>query len=143
MNPGGENGADGGPADESIDGPEKGESADRVYVTDAAEFEPGDRAVVEVQGVEIAVMNVDGDLHAVGNYCPHMGGPCAQGRVSGMFNREIGEEMRRVKEGGVVSCPWHGWEFDLTTGRHEGHSGARLPVYDTVLADGSVYVVTT
>lgn len=116
-------------------------TADRVYVADAAELESGDRVVVEVRGVEIAVLDVGGEYRAVGNYCPHMGGPCAQGRVSGMYDRDAGEEMQRVKEDGVVSCPWHGWEFDLETGRHEGHSGARLPVYDVVVDDGRVYVV--
>lgn len=111
-----------------------------VYVADASELGPGERIVVEVRGVEIAVLNVAGELHAVGNYCPHMGGPCGQGRVGPLFDREADEEMTRRKTDGVIACPWHGWEFDIETGRHEGHSGARLPVYGVVRRDEEIYL---
>lgn len=55
---------------------------------------------VEIQGKEIALFNVGGAVCAINHVCPHQGGPLAEGGL----------------EGKVVTCPWHGWQFDVTTG---------------------------
>ena len=55
---------------------------------------------VTVQGREIALFNVGGKICAIHHVCPHQGGPLAEGGL----------------EGNVVTCPWHGWQFDVTTG---------------------------
>lgn len=55
---------------------------------------------VEVQGKEIALFKVGGTVYALYHVCPHQGGPLAEGGI----------------EGSVVTCPWHGWSFDVTTG---------------------------
>jgi nitrite reductase/ring-hydroxylating ferredoxin subunit len=64
------------------------------------EIPPGTGLTVEVQGVWIALFNVDGSFHAVDNTCPHAGGPLGEGHL----------------EGHVVECPWHGWRFNVQTG---------------------------
>lgn len=51
----------------------------------------------------IAVFNVDGEFFALDGICPHQGGPLGQGSLSGC----------------VVTCPWHGWQFDVRTGQHQ------------------------
>ena len=61
---------------------------------------PGASLCVEVEGAPVALFNVEGRVYAITNICPHAGGPLSEGLVSAT----------------VVSCPWHGWPFDLTDG---------------------------
>jgi len=67
-----------------------------------SEIPAGAAKEVTVGDRVIAVFNVDGTLHALDGICPHAGGPLAKGEVAGS----------------IVTCPWHGWQFDVTTGRH-------------------------
>ena len=55
----------------------------------------------QVNGTTVAVANVGGQFYAVNNTCLHRGGPLGQG----------------VLEDNVVTCPWHGWQYDVTTGK--------------------------
>ncbi len=66
-----------------------------VAVGSALECLAGDRIV--------ALFNVDGAIFALDGVCPHQGGPLGKGRLTG----------------GVVTCPWHGWQFDVRTGKHQ------------------------
>lgn len=81
--------------------------------------------VVEAGGRTIALFNVDGVLYAMTNVCPHDGGPLGEG----------------ILQGTVVTCPWHGWPFDVTCGRRgfdgEGPSIRTFPVH---VEDGVVFV---
>jgi nitrite reductase/ring-hydroxylating ferredoxin subunit len=65
---------------------------------------PGTARLVNVAGLEIALSNVDGELHALDNACTHQWGPLAEGQL----------------EGHVVTCPWHGSPFDVRTGEALG-----------------------
>jgi nitrite reductase/ring-hydroxylating ferredoxin subunit len=67
----------------------------------ADEIPPGGTKVVQVREHVVAIFNLDGTLHAIENACPHQGGPLGEGYLEG---------------DGVVSCPWHGWTFDVRTG---------------------------
>ena len=69
-------------------------SVDDVPPGNSAEFVAGDRI--------IALFNCDGTFYALDGVCPHAGGPLAEGTLSGT----------------IVTCPWHGWQFDVTTGQH-------------------------
>ena len=89
----------------------------RAAVMSAADLPPGGRARVEAFGTEVAVFNVDGELFAVANACPHHGGPLCHGRVSGARLPSDPYEHKWGRENRVLTCPWHGWEFDLETGR--------------------------
>jgi nitrite reductase (NADH) small subunit len=63
----------------------------------------------------IALFNVDGEFHALDGICPHQGGPLGKGQLAGC----------------IVTCPWHGWQFDVTTGQHQTSASllhARFPV---------------
>lgn len=73
----------------------------RLYRTlKVGELAPGESRTVEVNGQDIALFNVSGSFYALDNVCPHRGGPLGEGFL----------------EGNVVTCPWHGWKFDLNTG---------------------------
>ena len=110
------------------------------YVEQVDAIAPGDRVLIDRQGREIGVFNVDGAFYAVGNYCPHMGGPCAEGRLSGMFDADEQGNVTFERDGEILCCPWHGWQFDLADGHHLGLSKKRLLTYETVVKDGAVYV---
>lgn len=63
---------------------------------------PGTGKEVTVGDRVVAVFNVDGRFHALDGICPHAGGPLGEGTLNGP----------------IVTCPWHGWQFDVSTGRH-------------------------
>ncbi len=70
----------------------------------------GQVKAAEVNGVTVCLANVDGELAALDNWCPHRGAPLAEGWL----------------EGGSVVCPWHSWTFSLKTGE------AEYPVHERV-----------
>jgi len=81
------------------------------------------RAVVEVDGAEIAVFVVEGEAHAFANACPHEGNPLHEGDILG----------------DTLTCAYHGWKFDLDTGAClVGEEPAR--VYRARIEDGEVVV---
>jgi nitrite reductase/ring-hydroxylating ferredoxin subunit len=81
------------------------------------EIPPGSRKLVEVGGRSIAVFNLDGEFFALRNRCPHQGGPLCSGvQFSALTAGEPGE-YDRSRPGELIRCPWHGWEFDIRTGR--------------------------
>jgi nitrite reductase/ring-hydroxylating ferredoxin subunit len=74
--------------------------SERVKIAVRSEIPPGSGKVVVVLGRVLALFNVDGEFYAVDNSCPHRGGPLGEGFLQGR----------------VVTCPWHGWQFDVKTG---------------------------
>ena len=82
----------------------------------AAEIAPGGRKIVEVAGRSIGVFNVDGTFYALRNVCPHQGAPLCMGSVKGTAEMSRAGEYVWGREGRILRCPWHGWEFDLATG---------------------------
>jgi nitrite reductase (NADH) small subunit/3-phenylpropionate/trans-cinnamate dioxygenase ferredoxin subunit len=76
-----------------------------VTVAKAEEIPPGTGKTVDVNGVWIALFNVDGSFYAMDNTCPHAGGPLGEGHLTSH----------------VVECPWHGWEFNVCTGERVGN----------------------
>ncbi len=71
-----------------------------IPIAQLAECPPG-AALERVAGDRIvALFNVDGILHALDGVCPHQGGPLGQGRL----------------QGAILTCPWHGWQFDVQSG---------------------------
>lgn len=73
-----------------------------VPLASVSDIPPGTGSEFTIEGRIIAVFNSEGTLHALDGICPHAGGPLAEGRL----------------QGNVVTCPWHGWQFDVSTGRH-------------------------
>lgn len=77
---------------------------------------PGGKKLIEVQGREIGVFNVAGEFYALRNYCPHRGAPLCKGRITGVMNGPEPGTYELERDGEVIRCPWHGYEFDITTG---------------------------
>ena len=89
----------------------------RYVVSRVGEIPPGERKIVEVEGRSIGVFNVGGRFYALRNRCPHQGGPLCEGRLSGLVLSPRPGEYECDREGEILRCPWHGWEFDITTGQ--------------------------
>jgi 3-phenylpropionate/trans-cinnamate dioxygenase ferredoxin subunit len=81
------------------------------------EIPPGERKIVEVEGRSIGVFNVDGVFYALRNRCPHQGGPLCRGTIAAFVSSTKPGEYQVSRHGQMLRCPWHGWEFDITTGQ--------------------------
>lgn len=103
--------------------PADGEWTDLVG---ADELEPGD--VVEVlvgeRPVAVACVASAGGrrFHALDGVCPHAGGPLGDGTV----------------DGGQLTCPWHGWSYDLVTGRSAVDPAVAVTPFEVRERDGRV-----
>jgi nitrite reductase/ring-hydroxylating ferredoxin subunit len=88
-----------------------------VIVCPMEELEPGERKLVQLDGVEIAVINVGGNLYAFRNACPHQGAPMVYGSVSGTMLPSDPQQLQYGCHDEIIRCPLHGWGFDLKTGK--------------------------
>ncbi|WP_431284967.1 Rieske (2Fe-2S) protein [Humitalea sp. 24SJ18S-53] len=116
-----------------------------VFVGQEDEIPEGGRKVVVAGGIEIGVFRVDGQLQAWRNECPHQGGPVCQGKMMKGVEERLDADRRSLgihyKEGSLhVVCPWHGYEFDLRTGRHAGLDRIRLAAHKVTVRQGAVFV---
>jgi 3-phenylpropionate/trans-cinnamate dioxygenase ferredoxin subunit len=109
-------------------------------VCNAAELPVGAKKIVEIGSKSVGVFNVHGKYFAIRNVCPHQFAPLCKGRVTGTTAPSKVGEYVWEKEGEIIRCPWHGWEFDITTGRSifNPHK-VRVKTYDVTveLPDGT------
>jgi nitrite reductase/ring-hydroxylating ferredoxin subunit len=85
----------------------------------------GTALVAQAGETEVAVFHCEDGFHATQGACLHLQGPLGRGKL----------------EGCVVSCPWHGWQYDVRTGENEFDRAIRLETYEVVVEDGEVKVV--
>ncbi len=95
-----------------------------VKVGSLSSLPPGSMRSAEAGGIELAVCNINGEVHAIGNTCPHAGGPLSEGALNG----------------NMVTCPWHAWEYDCRTGQNDFDPDVKVPVY-AVRVDGDDILV--
>jgi nitrite reductase/ring-hydroxylating ferredoxin subunit len=90
----------------------------------------------------VGVYNVGGALYAIANYCAHEGAPLCTGYVGGTneYAPNRAGQLQFVRDGEIVRCPWHQWEFDLTTGQTLSDPTRKIRTYQVDVADGEVYV---
>lgn len=93
-------------------------------VAAVADVPPGTSKEVMAGDKIVALFNVAGTFHALDGICPHAGGPLGEGEL----------------EGCVVTCPWHGWQFDVTTGANCLNEKVRHPSYAVRVEGGDVLV---
>jgi nitrite reductase/ring-hydroxylating ferredoxin subunit len=74
--------------------------ADFVRVANRNDIPAGEARMFEVNGRQVAVFHTAGGFHAIDNVCAHQGGPLAEGEL----------------DGNTVTCPWHGWTYDVSSG---------------------------
>ena len=98
----------------------------RTRVGETRDITAGSGRIVEAGGRPVAVFNVDGAFYAIDNESPHRGGPLGDGRLAGA----------------VVTCPWHGYRYDVRTGAHQLNAAFHVPCYPVTVEGGVVYVDT-
>jgi nitrite reductase (NADH) small subunit len=103
-----------------------------------ADFEPGRMRIVEAGGRSIGVYNTGAELFAVLNVCPHQLAPVCSGTVSGTMLPSDPETLLYGMEHRVLRCPWHGWEFDLSSGETLFRKDKRRLLTFPVVVEGGV-----
>ena len=88
------------------------------------EVPPGTVKRVQAGEEEVALANVDGELYATQGHCLHLQGPLAEGRLDGTF----------------LTCPWHGWRYDLRTGLNDFDHAIRLRTFEVRVEDGEIEI---
>jgi nitrite reductase/ring-hydroxylating ferredoxin subunit len=86
-------------------------------VAAADDIPPGSRKLVNVKGRPIVVFNVAGEYFGLLNRCPHQGGNLCEGKLTGLLEAAEPGQYRYSRQGEILRCPWHGWEFDVRTGQ--------------------------
>jgi nitrite reductase (NADH) small subunit len=89
-----------------------------------ADVPPGTIREVHVGGKVVALANVGGQFHAIDNVCLHRGGPLADG----------------VLEGSVVTCPWHGWQYDVASGKVGQNPSVGVASYPVEVRGEEIFV---
>ena len=111
----------------------------------AAAFPDPGRKVVEVDGTAVGVFRLNGKFTAFENVCPHMGGPVCQGKIIARVEERVASDKTSLglsfsKDQTNVACPWHGYEFDISTGVHQGNPRMRLRVVKVEVVDGELVI---
>jgi nitrite reductase/ring-hydroxylating ferredoxin subunit len=95
-----------------------------VTVARTEDVPPGTLMPARAGETEIALAHCDGAFHAIQGSCLHLQGPLGEGRL----------------EGCVLTCPWHGWQYDVRTGENEFDLAIKLQTYEVRVRDGEVQV---
>lgn len=96
-----------------------------MTVAKVGDVKPGEAKVVVVLGRLVALYNVNGAFYATENTCLHRGGPLGEGFL----------------DGAIVTCPQHGWQYDVRTGSNFMNPAATLRTYRVFVEDGAVKIV--
>jgi nitrite reductase (NADH) small subunit len=121
-----------------------GRLVSRHRVCSVDELPPGSRKIVNVDGRSIGVFNSSGEYYAVRNTCPHQGAELCLGRVGGTLLPAGPHEYVYGLAGRILRCPWHGFEFDLATGRSLfDPEGFRVKTYPVTVEEGAVMLETS
>jgi nitrite reductase/ring-hydroxylating ferredoxin subunit len=108
------------------------------------EFPAGGHRVVMMGRLEIGVFNVDGELYALPNICPHAQGPLCEGPVTGEWLCTAASGFKFDYDGRrrIIVCPWHGAEFDIPTGRCLSSAKFKVRSFPVTISEGRVTVST-
>ena len=120
---------------------EAAERRRRYFVCPASELGPGERVVRDLDGRSVGVFNVEGAFFALHNRCPHRGGALCLGPVTGTTLSSDDGRYVYGRAGRILRCAWHGWEFEIESGRSLVDPKVRAKTFPVVVEDGGVYVL--
>jgi nitrite reductase/ring-hydroxylating ferredoxin subunit len=95
-----------------------------IRVAAVGDIPAGSGKTVDAGGKQIALFNAGGKFFAIDNSCKHRGGPLGEGELDGT----------------TVICPWHGWEYDVTTGANHDDASVKLGCYAVKVEGDEVLV---
>ncbi len=96
----------------------------RISVAKISDVPSGEGRVVDAGGKTLALFNVGGTYYAIDNTCAHRGGPLGEGELDGT----------------IVTCPWHGWRWDVTTGANANNPAIKVPCFPVMVEQGEIFV---
>lgn len=113
----------------------------RYILCKASALAPGERLIVDVDGRSIGLFNIAGQFYALHNRCPHVGGALCHGPLTGtaLPAHQRGEYVYG-QEGRILRCAWHGWEFEVETGRCLSDTKVRAKTFAVTVEDGEVVI---
>ncbi len=118
-------------------------SGQRFTVCHRDELKPGERRIVDDGKQGIGVFNVDGKFYAIKNVCPHAGAELCRGTIHATHKPSDVGEFAPAYHGRILRCPWHGWEFDVVSGKGLYDRNGRVATYVVEIDEaGNVVVVT-
>ncbi len=100
--------------------------AEFVKAARTSDVQPGSSKVVSVGGKALALFNLEGTFYCIDNVCVHRGGPVGEGFIQGT----------------TVTCPWHGWQYEITTGACKTNPSAKLAAREVKIEGEDVLVST-
>lgn len=118
----------------------------RIEVASVEDLDNGDRILVETEDDQsIGVFNIDGEYFALQNRCLHRDGPVCRGDIDGKLRSEWekpGEPENRKYDFDTptITCPLHGWEYEVATGKHVGDESYQLNTYDVVVDGDKIFL---
>ena len=95
-----------------------------VKVAEVGDIAADQGKVIEIGGTPVALFNVAGTFYAIDNVCLHMGGPLGEG----------------ILKEAVVTCPWHGWQYDVKTGALLGNPAVNVQSYEVKIENDAIYL---
>ena len=115
-----------------------------VMVGALADIADGDHRIYRIGALEVGVFRQGASVVAWENRCPHAGGPVCQGRIYRKVEEVLAADRTsqglRFSSTPQIVCPWHGFEFDVATGRHPGDPKMRLRPVEASVREGRIYV---
>jgi nitrite reductase (NADH) small subunit len=116
-----------------------------LFVARAADLKEGERQIVRSGQAAIGVLRAKGKIYAYYNECPHQGGPVCEGLIIHRVQEDIGPDktyrgMKYADDLHLV-CPWHGWEFNIETGRCAGDGRQAIRKCKVVERNDEIYIV--
>lgn len=117
----------------------------RTRVCAVSELAPGEKRLVRGGRRELLLCRAaDGEVYALGSVCPHQGAPLVRGTLGGTAVADGVGRYGYGLDGEVLRCPWHGWEFDVKTGRSLfGEQSARIATYEVTVEGDALLVADT
>ncbi|TNJ65982.1 Rieske (2Fe-2S) protein [Paenibacillus hemerocallicola] len=112
----------------------------KYVVATVSEIVPGSKKIVEAGGRSIGVYNLDGQFYALRNVCPHQGAQLCKGLVKPLVVSSGPGSFEYEREGEIVRCPWHQWEFDIKTGCMIVDPAMRTKTYEVTVETFGVTV---
>lgn len=113
-----------------------------IVICAASEIPIGGKRIVEANGFSIGVFNIAGKFYAIKNVCPHAGAPLCEGHIQTTHRPSAVGKFEPALAGRVLRCPWHGWEFDILTGKGLYDRNSRVATYKVeVDADKNIVVM--
>lgn len=98
--------------------------AEFVTVANKDELKSGECKVVVLKNRTLALYNVDDNYYATDNTCMHKGGPLGDGELDGI----------------IITCPWHGWQYDVTTGENTWDSNTKVETFEVQIRADEVQI---